>query len=503
MVPDARSAAALCIVHEGDNALLESPARPIVLMRARRGTALPDAIAPGNADLGIFLPYTPMHHLIFARGRFAALVMTSANLSEEPICIDNDEARERLRGIADSFLVHNREILLRCDDSLVRTINGHTAVLRRSRGFVPVPVALQCEARAVLAVGGELKNAVCITKGSNAFVGQHIGDLENLAAYNFFQESVAHLEGILQWKPRVIAHDLHPGYLSTQWALQQKDVETVAVQHHHAHIASCMAENHLTGPVIGVVLDGTGYGTDGHVWGGEILVADFHGFRRAAHLAYVPMPGGAQAIAEPWRMAVTHLLHAGEDCFKVGRGFLDVPSSRVDLVRDIAVKGIRSPLTSSCGRLFDAVAALIGLRTKANYEAQAAMELEACCGDGLEDGAYPFRIKEGECLEVGTGPLFERIVEDLSKGISRETISTRFHAGLIATLAQTVQRISLETGIRDVCFSGGCFLNARIAVGLSRLLRAQDLQVHMHSQVPCGDGGLSLGQASIASHGGR
>jgi hydrogenase maturation protein HypF len=500
MVPDARRAEDFCVVHESDKASLESAVRPIVLMRARHGTALPDAIAPGNPDLGIFLPYTPVHHLIFARGNFAALVMTSANVSEEPICIDNNEATERLRGIADCFLVHNREILLRCDDSLVSNVQGRTSILRRSRGFVPVPIALESEARAVLAVGGELKNAVCIAKGRNAFPGQHVGDLENLPAYSFFQESIAHLQGILQWKPRVIAHDMHPGYLSTQWALQQKNVQRVAVQHHHAHVASCMAENRLNGPVIGVVLDGTGYGTDGHVWGGEILVADFHGFRRAAHLEYVPMPGGAQAIVEPWRMAVAHLLHAGEDCFKAGRGFLDVPANRVELVRHMTVKRIRSPLTSSCGRLFDAVAALIGLRTRANFEAQAAMELEACCGDDPGDGAYSFSLKEGECLEIGTGPLFEQIVEDLSKGISREAIGTRFHCGLISTIAQLVHRVSIETGIRDVCFSGGCFLNARLAVGLDRLLRAHCLQVHMQSQVPCGDGGLSLGQALIASH---
>jgi hydrogenase maturation protein HypF len=509
MVPDLRRAEDLCIVHPQDRASLESVERPIVLMRAQPGRRLPEAIAPVSPDLGVFLPYTPVQHLIFARGDFAALVMTSANLSEEPICIDNDEATERLRGIADFFLIHNRDILLRCDDSIVRNISGRnvhrqTSILRRSRGFVPVPIALQCEVRNVLAVGGELKNAVCLTKGTDAFLGQHVGDLENLTAFNFFQESIAHLEGILRWKPSVIAHDLHPGYLSTQWALQQRDVPTVAVQHHHAHIASCMAENHLSSPVIGIVLDGTGYGTDGQVWGGEIFVADFRGFRRAAHLAYVPMPGAAQAILEPWRMAVAHLLHAGEDCFEAGCLLLNtVPPSHVDLVRRMAEQGIRSPLTSSCGRLFDAVAALIGLRRKANFEAQAAMELEACCGDELEEldaGEYPFSIKEGECLEIGTRPLFQRIVADLNNGVSRETISARFHSGLVLMLADLACRISRETGIRDVCFSGGCFLNARLTLGLDRLLTSRGLHIYKHSQVPCSDGGLSLGQAVIASY---
>ncbi len=500
MALDGSHAEEFCIVHKEDRALLESIERPIVLMRARSGSDLPDAIAPGNPDLGVFLPYTPAHHLILARGNFAALVMTSANLSDEPVCTDNDEATERLRGVADFFLVHNREILLRCDDSLVRSVDGRTSILRRSRGFVPVPIAFESVVSAVLAVGGELKNTVCITRGKNAFLGQHVGDLENLAAYNFFQESISHLEGILQWKPSVIAHDLHPGYLSTQWALQQKDVQTIAVQHHHAHIASCMAENHLSSPVIGVVLDGTGYGTDGQVWGGEVMVADFVGFQRAAHLEYVPMPGGAQAIREPWRMAVAHLLHAGGNCLEQGLPFLDtVPANQVEIVRRVAEVRIRSPLTSSCGRLFDAVAALLGLRTKVSFEAQAAIELEACCPNSLEGGEYYFTIREDKCLEIGTGLLFEQIVEDLKRGASRETVSRRFHQGLISTLAQVVLRISLETGIEQVCLSGGCFLNVHLTRGLEGILRTHGLRVHTQSQVPCGDGGLSLGQAAIAA----
>ncbi|MEI9977595.1 MAG: carbamoyltransferase HypF [Edaphobacter sp.] len=501
MVPDISHAEEICIVHKEDRALLESSERPIVLMRARSGSGLPDVIAPGNTDLGIFLPYTPVHHLILARGSFAALVMTSANLNEEPICIDNDEATERLQGIADFILLHNREILLRCDDSLVRNIQGQTSILRRSRGFVPVPIPLAIDVPAVLAVGGELKNTVCLTKGSNAFLGQHVGDLENLAAYNFFQESVAHLENILQWKPFVIAHDLHPGYLSTQWALQQENVQTIAIQHHHAHIASCMAENHLSEPVIGVVLDGTGYGPDGRVWGGEVLVADFLGYRRAAHLEYVPMPGGAQAIREPWRMAVAHLLYVGENCFEQGIPFLDaVPTHQIEVVQQMAAQRVQSPLTSSCGRLFDAVAALIGLHARSSFEAQAAMELEACCQDNMDDSPYRFSIKEGECLEIGAGPLFEQIVGDLRRKVSKETISTRFHSGLISMLSGLVHRISRDTGIRYICLSGGCFLNARLTAGLSNLLRMHGLQVHMQSQVPCGDGGLSLGQAVVAAH---
>lgn len=501
MVTDVRHSEAFCVVNAADRVLLESPQRPIVLMRARNGSGLPEAIAPRNPDFGIFLPYTPVQHLLFARADFAALVMTSANLSEEPICIENDEAVERLRGIADYFLVHNRDILLRCDDSLVRNVQERTSILRRSRGFVPVPIALGRELPAVLAVGGELKNAVCLTKGKHAFLGQHIGDLENLAAYNFFQESITHLRDILELDPSIIAHDLHPGYLSTQWALQQRPVKTIAVQHHHAHIASCMAENHLSDPVIGVALDGTGYGTDGQVWGGEIMIADFEGFRRVAHLEYVPMPGGAQAIREPWRMAVAYLSHAGGNCLEEGLPFLgSIPANQVEVIRRMAEQRIRSPLTSSCGRLFDAVAALIGLRTKVNFEAQAAIELEALCQNGMEDSEYRFAIKEGECFEIGTVSLFAQILHDLDHGVSRETISGRFHRGLISTLANLIHRLSLDTGIQDVCLSGGCFLNAHLAAGLDSLLRTYGLQVYQQSQVPCGDGGLSLGQAVIGAH---
>jgi hydrogenase maturation protein HypF len=501
MVRDESCAGEFCIVHKEDRALLTSTERPIVLMQARSDSPLPYEIAPDYADLGIFLPYTPVHHLVLVRGNFAALVMTSANLSEEPICIDNDEACERLQTIADFFLFHDRKILLRCDDSVVRSIQGRTSVLRRSRGYVPVPVRLEIDMPTVLAVGGELKSVVCMTKGKEAFLGQHIGDLENLASYNFFQESISHLEGILKRKPSVVAHDLHPGYLSTQWALAQKNVQAVAVQHHHAHVASCMAENHLSGPVIGVVLDGAGYGIDGQVWGGEVLVADFHGFRRAAHLEYVPMPGGAQAIREPWRMAVAHLLHAGGDCIEQGIPLLEgIPAKQMEVVRRMVERRIQCPLTSSCGRLFDAVAALIGLRTKVTFEAQAAIELEACCSNRIDAGEYHFTIKEGKCLEIGTGLPFREMVDDLKHGVSRETISKRFHQGLIAVLAQVVLNVFLETGIEQVCLSGGCFLNVLLMQGLESVLRRNGLRVHTQSQVPCGDGGLSLGQAVIAAH---
>jgi hydrogenase maturation protein HypF len=501
MVADARAAKEFCTVSEDDKALLESPFRPIVLMRAPKVRALPDSVAPGNPEFGLFLPYTPIQHLLFALGEFRALVMTSANLSEEPICIDNDEAVTRLRDIADHFLVHNRDILLRCDDSVARVFQGCIAMVRRSRGYVPVPIRLDHEVPPVLAVGGELKNAVCLATGNNAFLGQHIGDLENLSAYSFFRESIAHLQKILDIQPEIISYDFHPGYLSTQWALQQYGISTIAVQHHHAHIASCMAENHLSGPVIGVVLDGTGFGSDGQVWGGEILVADYFAFRRAAHFSYVPMPGGAQAIREPWRMAVSHLLNGGQQCFEDGIQFLGgVSRSHLETVRRMAERRVRSPLTSSCGRLFDAVAALIGLRCTVTFEAQAAIELEACCETAIDDVAYAFIVKQGECLEIGTSILFEQIVCDLKKGVSRSVISRRFHNGLASILTEVVCGTATSTGIKQVCLSGGCFLNRYLAGSLMKRLERSGLQVCAQHQVPSGDGGLSLGQAMVAAH---
>jgi hydrogenase maturation protein HypF len=501
MVASSDAANDFCIMGDAERRLLESSQKPIVLMSAREPHILSKLIAPGNRELGLFLPYTPLQHLLLGPGEPRALVMTSANLSEEPICIDNGEAIDRLRGIADFFLVHDRDILLRCDDSVARIVEKQPAILRRSRGYVPVPITLEQEVPSVLAVGGEVKNAICLTRNKSAFMGQHIGDLENLAAYNFFQESILHLQSVLRIKPEIIAYDLHPAYLSTQWAMQQKGIRRIGVQHHHAHVASCMAENHISGPVVGIVLDGTGYGTDAQIWGSEILVADFIGFRRAAHLAYVPMPGGAQAIREPWRMSVAHLLHAGERCLTEGISFLEgVPHQDIATIKRMVERKVRSPLTSSCGRLFDAVAALLGLRINITFEAQAAIELEACCENSTDDMTYPLDVISGECLTISTSRLFEQIVRDLKRGVPRGTISRRFHDGLASGLTNVVSCITKDSGIRQVCLSGGCFLNRRLLSGLTAQLESKGLQVFEQRQVPAGDGGLSLGQAVIAAH---
>jgi len=483
--------------------LLLSPERPIVLLRKRHPNPIAESVAPLIRDLGVFLPYTPLHHVLLADGGFLALVMTSGNLSEEPIAIDNQEALTRLAGLADLFLVHNRDILLRCDDSVVCQSGGHVRQWRRSRGYVPVPVFLREELPPVLAVGGELKNTICLIKGRHAFLSQHIGDLENLEAYRFFEEAVRHLERILEIEPQLVAYDLHPDYFSTRWALGQTKMAHIGVQHHHAHIASCMAENHLEGRVIGFALDGTGYGTDGHIWGGEVLLADYVGFERAAHFANVRMPGGASAIHEPWRMAVSYLAeHFGE-------AFLDYPlpfvqqldRRRVAVLLRMLERGVNSPLTSSCGRLFDAVAALVGIRQRVTYEAQAAIELEMAIEASDEDVAYPLAlVPEASGWRIDTRSLFEVLLKDLRGGVTAHAISRRFHNGLVEVFARLACLLRERTGLNRVCLSGGTFQNVYLLEHLQARLAQDGFEVFTHAEVPAGDGGLSLGQALVAAH---
>jgi hydrogenase maturation protein HypF len=507
MVPNLAAAEQLCEVDANARALLQQMQRPIVLL-PRKPESLPEAVAPRNRDLGIFLPYTPLHHLLFAAGEFRALVMTSGNRSEEPIAIDNQEAVRRLRGIADSFLVHDRDILLRCDDSVVRSAGGAPRQVRRSRGYVPMPVFLNEALPPVLAVGGELKNTICLTKGRHAFLSQHIGDLENLESYNFFEEAVEHLQRILEIEPRVIAYDLHPNYFSTRWALARDGVEKIGVQHHHAHVASCMAESGLDGKekVIGFALDGTGYGTDGHIWGGEVLLADYAGFERAAHLAYVPMPGGEAAIREPWRMGLSYLTHCGlklEDVPFLAR----VQAKKAELVLRMLEKNLNCPLTSSCGRLFDAVAALLGVRETVNYEAQAAIELEMLARDSAEERPYSFALVqdnenegENEGWIIETQPLWQEMLADLKHKLPASAISRRFHLGLVAVFAEVAHRLRQRTGVSRICLSGGSFNNLQIFERLQERLIEDGFQVFSHREVPAGDGGLSLGQALVAAH---
>ena len=376
--------AALTIAHidKREAELLKSHQRPIVILKKRRFHGLSPQVAPRNRYIGIMLPYTPLHYLLM-EGPFKALVMTSGNMTEEPINTDNREAFKHLRGIADYFLIHNRDIYLRSDDSVLRVVDKIPRQIRRSRGYVPVPVFLPPDMKSlspVLALGGELKNTICLTKANRAFLSQHIGDMENLETFEFFRLTVSHLKRILEIDPKVVAHDLHPDYLSSKFAREQEEVPTLAVQHHHAHIVSCLSEHGLKGPVIGVAMDGTGLGLDGQIWGGEILLSDLTSFKRRAHLDYVPLPGGDAAAKFPWRMALIYLHRTfGDDLFNLSIPFVrNLDQAEASIVLRMALKGVNSPLTSSCGRFFDAVSALLGLRRKIAYEGQAAIELEMC-----------------------------------------------------------------------------------------------------------------------------
>jgi hydrogenase maturation protein HypF len=503
MVRDLEAAGRFCEIDAEARVPLISRQRPIVLLPKTKGTAIAETVAPNQRDLGLFLPYTPLHHLLFAAGEFTALVMTSGNLSEEPIAIDNHEAVPRLGRIADFFLVHDRKILLRCDDSVVRHSAGRVRQIRRSRGYVPAPVRLHKEVPQILAVGGELKNTVCLTRGNLAFLSQHVGDLENIESFDFFRDTVGYLSKFLEIEPQAVAHDLHPDYLSTKWALTQDNVRLIGVQHHHAHIAACMAENRIDGRVIGLALDGTGYGTDGNIWGGEALLAGYASFERAAHFAYAPLPGGAAAIREPWRMAVSYLSRTfGGDFLGLDIPFVrQLDGAKAELILRMIAQRVNSPLTSSCGRLFDAVAALIGIRQEVSYEAQAAIELEMAARSSIETGNYPLDLRrQDNHWQIDTTPLFRAIVDDLRRMVLVETISRRFHNGLVETLTRLARLLREESSINRICLSGGTFNNLLVFEQLIRKLESSGFEVFTPSEVPAGDGGLSLGQALVAAH---
>ena len=426
--------------------------------------------------------------------------MTSGNLSEEPIAIDNDDAFARLADIADYFIIHNRDIYLRSDDSIVKYTAGNTRHIRRSRGFVPIPVFLNDPVPPILACGAELKNTICITKGDKAFISQHIGDLDNKATLDFFELTIAHLQRILEITPEMIAFDMHPDYLSTVHAKGQQDIQKVEVQHHHAHIVSCMAEHKLDGEVIGLSFDGTGYGTDGAIWGGEVLVAEAKQFKRAAHLAYVPMPGSTAAIKEPWRMAVSYL----HDAFGEDFGDLDLPvltqidPSKLKIIVEMILKGVNSPQTSSLGRLFDGVAAIIGIRQRVNFEGQAAMELEMLTADD-GDSIYNVEWVSGDVFKIFPAPIIRGVVRDLQNGLSTAEIGAKFHKTIVALFAEICASIRNECELNRVVLSGGCFQNSILLASLIQKLGLRNFEVFAHRQVPANDGGIALGQAVVAS----
>jgi hydrogenase maturation protein HypF len=509
MVRDIDAAREVCLLSSEEEALLQTAPRPLVLARARESNGIAPAVAPGIPWLGVFLPYAPLQHLLFADPRVHALVMTSANLSEEPIAIDNDEARVRLKDIADAVLLHNREILQRCDDSVVALVDGAPQLVRRARGFVPLAVELPMDSPPLLAVGGHLKSVFALARGRHAYQSQHLGDLENVAGLEFFKESLDHLMRTFEIVPQTVVHDLHPGYLSTMWAkewAQERGLPLIGIQHHHAHIAGCMAEHALDGPVIGLALDGTGYGTDGRIWGGEVLVARQDGFERYAHLEYVPMPGGDAAVREPWRMALAHLHAAGFDVASPDTlTLLGAKEKEGRVLARMMERGINAPLTSSLGRLFDAVAAVILDRRVVDYEAQAAIELEGIAVDETDDSdSYPVALEGGnwekrEPMRMKVAPLWAELLRDLRGGVSKPRMAARFHVGVANAFVSVAAAARAATGISAVALSGGVMHNRRLARLLRVKLEAESFQVYQHRRVSPGDGGLSYGQAAAAA----
>ena len=508
MVRDLHAARTLCVLSAEEEVLLQTSARPIVLARARDGNGVAPSVAPGIPWLGVYLPYAPLQHLLFADERVRALIMTSANLSEEPIAIDNDEARERLGGIADAFLMHDREILQRCDDSVAAVVDGAPQLIRRARGYVPLGVELPLDAPPLLAVGGHLKSVFALASGRSVYQSQHLGDLENLTGLEFFKESLDHLMRTFEIEPEMVVHDMHPGYLSTSWAKEwarERGLPLLAVQHHHAHVAGCMAEHGLAGPIIGLSLDGTGYGTDGRVWGGEVLICRMDGFERFAHLDYVPMPGGEAAIREPWRMALGHLRAAGFDVADSGTlELLGATEQETRVLTRMMERGVNAPLTSSLGRLFDAVAAVVLRRRVVDYEAQAAIELEGLAVDEPNASGYGVELLSGdwahrEPIRMSVASLWRELLHDLRAGMSKAQIAARFHAGVAAGFVQTAVQARVAAGVRQVALSGGCMHNRLLARLLREGLEAEGFEVFLHRRVSPGDGGLSYGQAAVAA----
>ncbi|HUJ58660.1 MAG TPA: carbamoyltransferase HypF [Kofleriaceae bacterium] len=497
MVRDLDAARALAELSAEEAALLSAPERPIVLVVRRPGAALARGVAPDTDLVGLMLPYTPLHHLLLA-AIARPLVMTSANPSDEPICADNAEAVARLGAIADALVVHDRSIATRCDDSVARVIAGKPALLRRSRGYVPRAIALaRPVAEPVLAVGAQLKNTFCIAVGDSAYLGPHVGDLDNVAALDFFTAAVTRMEDILRVRPEVIAHDLHPGYVSTRYAVERPARRRVAVQHHHAHVASAIAEHGLAGPVIGVAYDGTGWGPDGTAWGGELLLADAAGYARLATFRPVALAGGDRAIAEPWRIALALADDAlGSDAPIDRLGVLAaVPAAARATVLGMIRGGIHAPLARGVGRFFDGIAALALGRGRVSHEGQLAVAWNLAAAPG-DHGAYPFAIAEGSQIDLR--PLVRAVIADLVAGVPPELVSARFHATLVAATIDRVRAAVAAHGRLPVVLTGGAFANPLLAEGIARGLGADGLDVRLHGEVPCGDGGIALGQAIVA-----
>jgi len=512
MMPDLKTIEQHCFVSDSERELLASTARPIVLLKRKPESNITREAAPGQDWLGVMLPYTPLHYLLLEKSPDfpEALVMTSGNLSEEPIATNNDEARERLSNLADAFLFHNRDIHIRCDDSVVRVFdyNRQSSIenqksnypLRRSRGYSPFPVKLPFEVPHILATGSELKNTFCITNKNYAFLSHHIGDMENYETLKSFEQGVVHFERLFRVKPVAIACDLHPNYLATRYALERAERENipiVKIQHHHAHIAACMAEHGLDGtrPVIGIAFDGTGYGEDGAIWGGEILIADYKSYQRRFHLKYFPLPGGDAAIKKPARTALALIWSLGLEWDEKLAPLAEFPAQDRVILRTQLERKINTPMTSSMGRLFDSAAALAGVRQQVNYEGQAAIEFEALA-DQAEAGKYSFGLEQDQ---VQVKNVLEQLIHDVEAGVPVSRISARFHNGLAECVLDICSKIRSESGISEVALSGGVWQNITLLRRTLSLLKEEGFRVYIHREVPANDGGLSLGQAVIAA----
>jgi hydrogenase maturation protein HypF len=517
MAPDIETVRKFCEVSREEEALLLSNKRPIVLLK-KSGNHLPEEVSPNNPCIGFMLPYTPLHYLLYypvdsssilqpssLSANFDALVMTSGNISEEPIVIDNNEAIEKLSGIADAFLIHNRDIFMRVDDSVVRLIHFKknlpvTYFIRRSRGYVPDVVALHEEGPEVLGCGADIKNIFTLTKGSFAIPSQHIGDMENYETLQFFEESLRNLKSVYRVLPEALAHDLHPMYLSTQWALRQEGIKKIGIQHHYAHVASVMAERGIRDKVIGVSFDGTGYGTDGNLWGGEFLIADIRGFRRAGHLKYTPLPGGENAIREPWRIAVSYIRDAAGEAvisYLKSIGFIKrYGAQQIDTLLKVIGNRQFSPLSSGAGRLFDAISAMIGVCDQNTFEGEAAIALEAAALPGIMQD-YPVDIKFRETMEVDFSHTVLGIINDMVKGEEKGVISSKFHNTIITAIQRVVEKLSSLHQIKNVVLCGGVFQNMYLLERAIDGLESAGMSVFIHDKVPTNDAGISLGQAYI------
>lgn len=504
-----------CIVSEPDEKALRSKERPILLMPRLPQSGISGAVSLNNNYIGAMLPYTPLHYLLFyspvssqsfLMPNFDALVMTSGNLSEEPIAIDNSEAVERLSDIADYFLLHNMDIYMRVDDSVARNFKGKARMIRRARGYVPAPIDLGRDMPEVIACGGELNNTLCLTKERYAIMSQHIGNMENYDVLSFFEETLKNLKRSLRVEPKIIAYDLHPEYLSTKYALNQKGMEAVCIQHHHAHIASCMAENGIEEKIIGIAFDSAGYGTDGNIWGGEFLIADFNNFERAGHFQYIPMPGGDKAIKEPWRIGVSYLYRIlGDrssviDAFKKREGGISrIQEKEIEIVIKMIENGINSPLTSSAGMLFDAVSSIIGIKDEIAFEGEAAIKMEMKAERKCR-GIYPYEINsENDIMLIDASLIIAGVLKDIFLNMPRSLISVKFHNTIAEIILDVCCKIREETGLNITALSGAVFQNMLMLDKAVRGLEDKGFKVITHSRVPANDGGISLGQAVIAA----